>query len=137
MQNIHSLNAKLENHNVSLRNEVKKVAALSKKRNQRFEDYQTKMSTHFSPAGATEELTGFVSNQTGLSRFDFADELWYQKNSDAASLLFCCDSFKETILRIEAFFTDVDSKFPLLCCENKKIKLKPSHLTSAEQIFIA
>ena len=116
---INDFNADLVRSNEHLRKEIKKVKSVSRQRNQRIKQYQTKLFNHFSPAGATAELLEFITNQSGLSRYNLFNELWQKKNPSAAKILFGFESFKETLFYISAFFTSVKFSFPKTHYEKK------------------
>ena len=97
---------------------------------------QVKLKNYFSPTDGIKEIIEFVTNQTGLSRYNLVNKLWYKKNIEVASLIFGFDSFQETILHAKSFFPCADFLFPKLSVENKKIYVKPLYLTKIEQILI-
>ena len=105
---------------------------------ERHKSSQSKLNEFFSPISTKIELIKFATEQTGLSRCNLTNKLWHDINEDAAKQLFGFNSFEETILCVKAFFTDVDvTNFPKLSLLNKKIKIRPSHLTEIEQTLMA
>ena len=111
---------------------MKNAQNISRKRMHDKKLLQTKLKNYFSPADGIKEIIEFVTNQTGLPRYNLANKLWHEKNTEAASLIFGFDSFQETILHIKSFFPYADFSFSKLSVENKKICAKPSYLTDIE-----
>ena len=98
----------LKNQVVEIKNQhnhVKKTLAssecLSRKRKERIKKYQKKIKDYFSPAESTTELITFVTNHTGLSRYNLSNRLYHEKNKNVSKQIFGFHSFEETLFYMQ------------------------------------
>ena len=74
-----------------------------------------------SPAKSAYELIKFVSDRTGLSRYNLTNHSHHEKNDEIAKQIFGFRTFNETINHINAFYQRVSIEHPKSCFEDKKL----------------
>ena len=78
--------------------------SLLRKRKKHIKSYQTSMKDFFSPAKSTSDLIEFVTNHTGLLRYNLSNKLHHEKHPNVSKQIFGFYSFEETLFYMQSFF---------------------------------
>ena len=84
-----------------------------------------------------KEITNFITNNAGISRYNLTNKLWHLRNITAALILFGFSKRDETLTHVITFFKNFELSCPKIKIENRELKIQPACLIELEQILIA